>query len=224
MALCLTAGIVDVIGFLELGHVFTANMTGNIVMLGMALGQSQELAVLRAVIALLGFMAGNAVGAVLIRENASKLFWPRDVTVMIAVECVLLLLFGILFYFTGTSGSMVYVLIALLSGAMGMQTTAARKLGIAGISTTVLTNNLTHVVEDSVSLGRRLLRRDRSKEAAVLNPDSTLRAVAIAVYLLGAVVTALTFYMQWQFIIWVPSLLVVGVIALAFIRFHKAKM
>lgn len=34
--LCLTAGIVDVIGYLSLGHVFTANMTGNIVFIGIS--------------------------------------------------------------------------------------------------------------------------------------------------------------------------------------------
>ena len=43
MFLCLTAGIVDVIGYLSLGHVFTANMTGNIVLLGIAAGSSLQL-------------------------------------------------------------------------------------------------------------------------------------------------------------------------------------
>ena len=40
LLLCLTAGIVDVIGYLSIGHVFTANMTGNIVLLGLSIGNS----------------------------------------------------------------------------------------------------------------------------------------------------------------------------------------
>jgi hypothetical protein len=36
-----TAGCVDAISYLGLGHVFTANMTGNTVLLGVSLGQLQ---------------------------------------------------------------------------------------------------------------------------------------------------------------------------------------
>ena len=42
LLLCMTSGIVDVIGYIGLGHVFTANMTGNIVLLGLAIGHRKD--------------------------------------------------------------------------------------------------------------------------------------------------------------------------------------
>jgi uncharacterized membrane protein YoaK (UPF0700 family) len=59
------AGTVDAIGYLVLGHVFTANMTGNAVLLGLAFGQGQFQAAFRALLALGGFILGVAIGAIL---------------------------------------------------------------------------------------------------------------------------------------------------------------
>ena len=52
-----------------------------------------------------------------------------------------------------------FMLIILLSMAMGMQTAAARKLNVAGISTTVLTSTLANLFED---LAQRLSNREKS--------------------------------------------------------------
>ena len=52
--LSLAAGCVDAVGFLGLGQIFVANMTGNTVLLGLALGQAKGQAALRAVVALAG--------------------------------------------------------------------------------------------------------------------------------------------------------------------------
>ena len=54
LILAWAAGSLDAIGYLGLGHVFTANMTGNAVLLGLALGQGYGVA------ALPGFSRGGA--------------------------------------------------------------------------------------------------------------------------------------------------------------------
>jgi uncharacterized membrane protein YoaK (UPF0700 family) len=59
--LSLAAGCVDAVGYLGLGQIFVANMTGNTVLLGLALGQAEARAALRAVVALVGFIVGVAV-------------------------------------------------------------------------------------------------------------------------------------------------------------------
>jgi uncharacterized membrane protein YoaK (UPF0700 family) len=59
--LSLAAGCVDAVGNLRLGQIFVANMTGNTVLLGLALGQAEARAALRAVVALVGFIVGVAV-------------------------------------------------------------------------------------------------------------------------------------------------------------------
>lgn len=71
MVLVLTwaASGVDAISYLGLGHVFTANMTGNAVLLGLAIGQGQGLAALRSIIALAGFVMGAALGAIIVGKE-----------------------------------------------------------------------------------------------------------------------------------------------------------
>ena len=53
----------DALSYLALGRVFTANMTGNTVLLGVALVQGEADAAGRAGLALGGFLAGGAIGA-----------------------------------------------------------------------------------------------------------------------------------------------------------------
>ncbi|MCS7462297.1 DUF1275 domain-containing protein [Paenibacillus doosanensis] len=217
--LCLTSGIVDVIGYLSLGHVFTANMTGNIVLLGLAIGHEEGFAVLRSLAALLGFIAGTAAAAVIVGRNKTKSFWPREVTLALGIEGLILLGFALLSR-AEASDTMVYALIILLSVAMGMQTTAARRLGIAGISTTVLTNNLANVVEDVMSKARAWLRKDK---ASGFSLDSALRLLAIVIYGLGAIVGSIAETSHPLAIIWVPILIVAGIVAVSASLFRSAE-
>ncbi|OPH47274.1 hypothetical protein BC351_12310 [Paenibacillus ferrarius] len=220
LLLCLTSGIVDVIGYLGLGHIFTANMTGNIVMLGLAIGHVQGLAVLRTLTALLGFIMGNALGASIIRKKKVNSPWPPTLTIILGIELLLFILFKIISGPTA-SDSTIYLLIALLSIAMGMQTTAARSLAIAGISTTVLTNNLANVVEDVTDILRKW--RTLGIHPKHLAMDSILRAAAIVLYGLGAVLAA---FVEQQFpftVIWIPVCIMGGIILTALIRFRPSR-
>jgi uncharacterized membrane protein YoaK (UPF0700 family) len=68
--LTFVTGIVDAVSFLGLGHVFTANMTGNVVFIGFALGGASDLSVLRSVVALLAFMAGGVAGGRIVKVQS----------------------------------------------------------------------------------------------------------------------------------------------------------
>jgi hypothetical protein len=57
-----TPGIVDALSYLGLGHVFTANMTGNIVLMAFRLGGASGISLSRSVIALFCFMLGAVAG------------------------------------------------------------------------------------------------------------------------------------------------------------------
>src|ERR1700712_835593 len=69
LALTFTTGIVDAVGYLGLDRVFTGNMTGNVVILGMALVGADNLPILGPALALLGFMAGAALGGRVLRHS-----------------------------------------------------------------------------------------------------------------------------------------------------------
>ena len=61
-ALTVVSGFVDAVSFLGLGHVFTANMTGNVVLLGFGIAGSAGLPVVAPLVSLLAFLAGAVVG------------------------------------------------------------------------------------------------------------------------------------------------------------------
>ncbi|OWA37969.1 DUF1275 family protein [Saccharibacillus sp. O16] len=221
LLLCMSAGIIDVIGYIHLGRVFTANMTGNIVIIGMSFAHVAELSILRAALACLGFIVGNAAAAVLLSGNQAKSFWPARVTVILAIELVFYLIFA------GTarpemSESMLHLLIILLSVAMGMQTTAARKLGIAGISTTVLTNNLASVIEDLVAFFRK--RFGGMAKRAPIGGETWLRLMAVVIYCFGALVAGVAEVHLPFSAIWIPILItaLVLIVALSLFRGRDA--
>ncbi|BBP89657.1 UPF0700 transmembrane protein YoaK [Bacillus safensis] len=216
--LCLSAGIVDVIGYLSLGHVFTANMTGNIVLLGIAAGSSLQLTALHSITALSGFVLGVLL-AVVIGGKHEKTFWPKKaVTRIFIIELMILLLFALMTIFPYTQGAY-FMLIILLSMAMGMQTAAARKLNVAGISTTVLTSTLANLFEDAA---QRISYREKRK--APIQLVSLMRIGSIVFYCLGAALAAYTDRYDPFIIIWLP-IFILGVIVITagLKHFHQLK-
>jgi uncharacterized membrane protein YoaK (UPF0700 family) len=205
MLLTLTwaAGSVDAISYLGLGHVFTAMMTGNTVLLGLALAQGEGWAVLRSIIALVGFAAGAAVGAWIVERDGERAEWPPAVTGALALEGGALVLFSVVWYFTEPARGVgvVHVLIVLSALAMGIQAAAVRRIGVPGIATTYITGTLTSLMVDLVgwlrSLGRPSTARvsagtGAAEAAAVANWERRvgLLAAVFVVYGLGAVAGA----------------------------------
>src|SRR2546428_2847269 len=78
MLLMLTsaAGAVDAVSYLGLGRVFTAMMTGNTVLLALAISQGEIMAVVRSALALAGFSAGAVIGALVVTRSDERGEWP----------------------------------------------------------------------------------------------------------------------------------------------------
>jgi uncharacterized membrane protein YoaK (UPF0700 family) len=152
--LTFAAGCVDAISYLALGRVFTANMTGNIILLGLAVAQSLGPQTERSVVALLAFAAGVGIAANIARPSEREEVWPARITLALAVETVLLTGFAAAWWtyerHPFTEG--VLVLVALAGLAMGMQSATARQLAVRGIWTTFVTGTLTTLVSDIVTL------------------------------------------------------------------------
>jgi hypothetical protein len=70
LVLTFTTGLVDAVSYLGIGHVFTANMTGNIVFLGFGIAGSGGLLVVAPLISLGAFLAGAGAGGVLASRRA----------------------------------------------------------------------------------------------------------------------------------------------------------
>lgn len=141
VVLAFTSGAIDAITFVRLGNVFSSVLTGNLALLGLALGERRSALAVSGGLALLGYLVGVLVGGALAgpRENARAL-WPRRTTMTMAVELVVLA--GFTGGWLATSGhpsdGARLTLLALTSTAMGMQSAAVRLLG--EMSTTYLTS------------------------------------------------------------------------------------
>jgi uncharacterized membrane protein YoaK (UPF0700 family) len=149
LALTFTTGLVDAVSLLGLGRVFTANMTGNVVLLGFAIAGTGGFSVEATLTSLLAFVVGAGAAARLGR----RLDPPRHGWLFpaLGVEVTLVVVAAILA--TGltptTDTDLRYVVIALLAAAMGARNAAVRGLGVRDLSTTVLTMTLTGLAADS---------------------------------------------------------------------------
>lgn len=215
--LALISGCVDAVSYLGLGHVFTANMTGNTVLLGMALGGAAGLSVARSATALLGFVAGAAVGAAVVRRGPDRPVWPPAVTVALALEAAALLVLAAATLVAGSppGAAAEAGLIALSALPMGLQSTAVRRLGVSGVTTTVITSTLASAVEGLV--GRLGARR---REAASAGTPTWLQAAVFVAYGVGAILGAATDQL-WQLrALWLPAALTGLVVLVALARFR----
>jgi uncharacterized membrane protein YoaK (UPF0700 family) len=157
LLLTLTAatGSVDAVSYLGLGRVFTANLTGNLVLLGIAIGQGQLAGSIRAVIAFAAFVIGVLIGVRVTARTEPATVWPRSATVVLLAELGLLLGLLVVWDLTGVRPAAVAldILIVLSAGAMGMQTAAARRLGVMGVTTTFVTGMLTNLIAALATVG-----------------------------------------------------------------------
>ncbi|MEV4948962.1 YoaK family protein [Streptomyces sp. NPDC053755] len=149
LALTLLTGMVDAVSYLALGHVFVANMTGNVVFLGFALAGAATLSAPAAAVSMAAFLAGALAGGRL----GTRFARHRGHLLTLGTGIQSVLLTAAVVTAASAHGPLPdtarYTLIALLGAAMGLQNAVARGLGVPDISTTVLTTTLTGLAADS---------------------------------------------------------------------------
>ena len=195
LAMTAVTGLVDAVSFLSLGRVFTANMTGNIVLLAFATARVSGLSIARSLTALLAFLVGAVLGGrVLARASA-------DSQIRFASQAFLLegaFLFAASFCAIGYRSDLLedsfqpFVLIALTALAMGTRNAAVRKLAIPDLTTTVLTLTITGIGADcSLAKGN--------------NPRLARRLESIAAMFLGAALGAVVIHYSISAALWLAT-------------------
>jgi uncharacterized membrane protein YoaK (UPF0700 family) len=177
-------GLVDAVSFLSLGRVFTANMTGNIVLLAFATAHVSGLSIARSLTALLAFLAGATLGGrVMARASADSQirFAAQAFLLEVAFLCAASFC-GIGYRADLLEGSFQpFALIALTALAMGTRNAAVRKLAIPDLTTTVLTLTITGIGADSsIANGN--------------NPRLARRVAVVAAMFLGAALGAIVIH------------------------------
>ena len=178
LVLTFSTGLIDAVSYLGLGRVFTANMTGNIVLLGFGIAGSAGLPVLAPLVSLAAFLAGSAVGGALASTPADR--HAQHVARALAIEIGLVLAAAITAAATDVRPSTLAgdAVIALLAVAMGVRNATVRRLSVPDLTTTVLTMTLTGLAADS-------------RIAGGSGQGSVRRITAVLAMLSGAVAGAL---------------------------------
>jgi uncharacterized membrane protein YoaK (UPF0700 family) len=178
LVLTFTTGLVDAVSFLALGRVFTANMTGNVILLGFGIAGSGGLPVVAPLISLVSFLLGAVGGGTLVRRMAER--HPELVARALAIEVALIAVASVVAAAASVhpGNASAYVLIALLALAMGVRNAVVRRIAVPDLTTTVLTMTMTGLAADS-------------RPAGGTGKGSIRRFMAVLTMLLGALVGAL---------------------------------
>jgi uncharacterized membrane protein YoaK (UPF0700 family) len=175
-----TTGLIDAISYLALGHVFTANMTGNVVFLAFAVAGAPGLSITRSLTALVAFLIGALIGG-RAATRLSERVRPNWITTALIMESALLLvatLAAISFPDLSGSSFQLYSIIVLTACAMGIRNATVRKMAIPDLTTTVLTLTITGFAADS-------------RFAGGTSPRWRRRLLAVLLMFFGAVIGTL---------------------------------
>jgi uncharacterized membrane protein YoaK (UPF0700 family) len=194
--LTVVSGVVDAVSYLGLGRVFTANMTGNVVVLGFAAAGAAGFSVTATLTSIGGFLVGAALAGRVGRRVASS---RRLLISAMVAEGVLTVVAAVVAFAVSTvaTGWPRFTVIVLLAVGMGIRNATVHRLAVPDVTTTVLTMTLTSLAADSGLAGGT-------------NPRATRKTAAVAAMLLGAFAGA------WLYLHHAagPSLLTVALVVL----------
>ena len=182
LVLTAVSGTIDAVSFLGLGHVFTANMTGNVVFLAFAAAGAPNISIAHSITALVTFLGGAVVGGYFCRKvpGALRLRWFR-----VSGVCEAALLFAAAIAVIALDGDATalqgrqYAVIVLTAIAMGFRNATVRQLAVPDLTTTtVVTMALSGLAADFAQVGG-------------LNPSIWRRVMLIVSLFVGAAIGAL---------------------------------
>lgn len=191
------SGLVDAASYLQLGHVFVANMTGNIVFVGFALAGAGGLSLASSAVAVASFFIGALAAGRLSRS------WPLGrpdlLGAMTAIELSLVLIaIGIGVAITPERGVAGYSIVALLAAAMGIQSATTSRLQIVGFNSTVVLTTMLGTMATASRLGggsgadngRRMLAVSSMFAGGLIGAFLTLHVTRLAPPAMAAFVLA----------------------------------
>ncbi len=192
--LTVVAGLADAVGYITMGGVFTANMTGNTVLAGIAAAAHNYVQTWHHLAPLIAFFLGAMLARLLLRLT-------RASTSALLLEAVLLAIVGFLDF--GTEPA-----VLIVAAAMGLQASAITHFAGSAVSTVVVTSTLARTAD---SLLDRLWRGQKTDLPTVSN--TRILMLTWAGYFAGAVAGALMVPV-FAYPLLVPAALLLIVLAL----------
>jgi uncharacterized membrane protein YoaK (UPF0700 family) len=202
-------GMVDAVSILRLGHVFVANMTGNVVFIGFGAAGARGFPIYDSLVAIAAFLLGAFAGGQLERRWAGHR--ARALRIGAGAQAGGLLVATVVAAVVGDhpQPAFRYALLVLLAAGMGLQNAVVRRLAVPDLTTTVLTMTLTGLASD--------LRTTRARPGQV-----PLRALAVVTMFAGALIGGLLVVRAGE--MWAPLALatVLATLVAAVAHHHSA--
>lgn len=149
VAMTAVTGLVDSFSYLNLGHTFVANMTGNVIFLGFVLaGVHGGVSLITPLLALTAFLCGATIGGRWAGDR--PIHRGRLLAAATAIQSVPVLAAAVLATVGGTVGLLRHTEVGLLAFAMGGQNALVARLAVPDLTTTVVTRTITFLVAGRV--------------------------------------------------------------------------
>jgi uncharacterized membrane protein YoaK (UPF0700 family) len=210
-----SAGAVDAIAYLQFGHVFVANMTGNTVLFGSSIVLQQIPAAMSHLMTILAFLAGIVVARFCknLRSQSHGILGPAP-----ASSLCFLVASGLWTFIGVLTPSLESFLVPVLAFSMGAQNATFRHVGKIPVNTAFITGDLEKLGEaiaNLVSLGKTDSHEERLKFWAVAG-------IWIA-YAIGAALGALFSQQLGRHALLLPATVVFLSAVIAFVCWYREK-
>jgi uncharacterized membrane protein YoaK (UPF0700 family) len=170
------AGVVDAISILRLDRVFVANITGNIIFIGLAIVGTRGYSITAPLIVFASFLAGaGAAGALTPQPLVHRGRLAHAATVIQLVDLALATVMFAVSPHPGTA--MRDALLVVLAVGMGAKSALVRAVDVPGLTTSVFTSTLTGLAATAT-------------HGAWRHPAFAVRIVATLALLVGAIIGA----------------------------------
>jgi len=192
LMLAVAAGSADGWSLVGLGHAFVANMTGNTVLMGLAVFQNHG-ALVHPAVALGSYAVGAVIGSLLTANVRPDDGWSKTISWALMVEALLLLSAEagwIANQLHASHSPNLFVLLATLALAIGIQSSTMVQLQIPGVVTTYITGTWTTMLSGIVHLAKR---GRPSAQKVEFEQRLMLQAAVLSAYFFSAVLTGWLF-------------------------------
>lgn len=227
MLLAGVAGSTDILSYYRLGHVFTANMTGNLILLGISIGQGEFSTSLYRLTSLAGFIVGVFIGSLIVVNRKKQ--WNYYIIIAITIESVLIGTLTIIWLVHAgpLRNSILYIGILLSAISMGIQSATIWHLNIPGVVTTFITGNITSIGMSVVKgLRNGFIKniREQNKEIPYvrnLKGRIEIQLIVLFTYIFSAIFTGWIEFHGSEFMPLLPFGLIVIVVAITIKQLKK---
>lgn len=201
LSLAAVAGFVDAHLFLFVSNVFVANMSGNMVRVGISAGEGEWAASIASTVALASFAFGVIAAIVHHDRQLQSKQRVRPDELLVAEAALLLslpvLIVGFDIEFSAVADPIHVGVMAIGAFAMGMQASSLRRVGDVAVATTYGTGTIVRIGEKVALAGRGA---DRAEGPSRSTTITVLTAVLVS-YILGAAVAAVLGESPWLLLI-----------------------